>query len=142
VSYTPANLANLTHQLEAANLRERLFPFLRLAELQVVEAVRAHSITFLRGICRDVCGDSGSADPLDSQEGIAQLPDASFLYAQIVGAIDTDQHVAGLAPLEIRPTKEGVFETLHYVLTQYLSTMDDLPRLVRHHSTFACLSPV
>lgn len=132
MSYTPANLANLTHQLEAANLCERLFSFLRLAELQVAEAVRAHSIAFLRGLCHDVCGDSGSADPLRSREDTAQVPDSSFLYAQIVGAVDTDQHTAELAPLEIRPAKEGVLETLHGVLAQYLSTMDDLPRLVRH----------
>lgn len=132
VSYTPANLASLTNQLEAASLRERLFPFLRLAEFQLAEAVRAHSIAFLRGICRELCGESNDADQFEPRNGPAQLPNTSLLYAQIVGAIDTDEHATGVAPLEIRPTKENVFELLHSIVARYLSAMDTIPRLVSH----------
>lgn len=113
-SYTPANLANLTTHLVDANLRERMFPFLRLTELMVAEAVRAHAIEIVNNLCRRLCGSNAR----DKGNGYPSL------RIQIIGAID--------ATLEIVPTKTSVLELLHSVIVRCMASLDELPRLVRY----------
>lgn len=145
----------LSSSLEASSLRDRMFSFLRLADLHVAESIFRHLKLFLLDLYAQVCGaEAPSTSPQRTKDQVTQIdgseddvccdplqfevrfqvkesePPFPVLYALLEDDVDFLQADEQDFQLHFTPTKTQVLELLHGVIGDYMAAMDETPLIV------------
>lgn len=147
----------LSSSLEASSLRERMFSFLRLADLHVAESIFRHLELFLLDLYAQVCGgDTPSQSPQRTKghttrvDAVKESEDACcdplrfevrfqlkeseppfpVLYVLLEDNVNFLQAGDHDFQLLFTPSKTQVLELLHGIIGNYMAAMDETPLIV------------